>query len=280
MGYYKKVEISGVNTAQLPVLSALQAKELFRRYHDGDESARELLIEGNLRLVLSVIKRFENRNEDMDDLFQVGVVGLLKAIENFNPDLDVMPSSYLCPMISGEVRRYLRDNNTIRVSRSLRDTAYRALQVRERLTAEKSKEPSIDEIAKEMGLPKESVVQALDAIQDPVSLFEPVYHDGGDTLFVMDQVSDDKNGDKLWLENLSLQEAMHHLSEREKKIVALRFFEGKTQTEVSSEIGISQAQVSRLEKSALKRMRKYVSFIEKAFLFVDVVSMDNRPFLE
>lgn len=258
MGYYKKVEISGVNTAQLPVLSALQAKELFRRYHDGDESARELLIEGNLRLVLSVIKRFENRNEDMDDLFQVGVVGLLKAIENFNPDLDVMPSSYLCPMISGEVRRYLRDNNTIRVSRSLRDTAYRALQVRERLTAEKSKEPSVDEVAKEMGLPKESVVQALDAIQDPVSLFEPVYHDGGDTLFVMDQVSDDKNGDKLWLENLSLQEAMHHLSEREKKIVALRFFEGKTQTEVSSEIGISQAQVSRLEKSALKRMRKYV----------------------
>ena len=258
MGYYKKVEISGVNTAQLPVLSALQAKELFRRYHDGDESARELLIEGNLRLVLSVIKRFENRNEDMDDLFQVGVVGLLKAIENFNPDLDVMPSSYLCPMISGEVRRYLRDNNTIRVSRSLRDTAYRALQVRERLTAEKSKEPSVDEIAKEMGLPKESVVQALDAIQDPVSLFDPVYHDGGDTLFVMDQVSDDKNGDKLWLENLSLQEAMHHLSEREKKIVALRFFEGKTQTEVSSEIGISQAQVSRLEKSALKRMRKYV----------------------
>lgn len=258
MGYYKKVEISGVNTAQLPVLSALQAKELFRRYHDGDESARELLIEGNLRLVLSVIKRFENRNEDMDDLFQVGVVGLLKAIENFNPDLDVMPSSYLCPMISGEVRRYLRDNNTIRVSRSLRDTAYRALQVRERLTAEKSKEPSVDEIAKEMGLPKESVVQALDAIQDPVSLFEPVYHDGGDTLFVMDQVSDDKNGDKFWLENLSLQEAMHHLSEREKKIVALRFFEGKTQTEVSSEIGISQAQVSRLEKSALKRMRKYV----------------------
>lgn len=258
MGYYKKVEISGVNTAQLPVLSALQAKELFRRYHDGDESARELLIEGNLRLVLSIIKRFENRNEDMDDLFQVGVVGLLKAIENFNPDLDVMPSSYLCPMISGEVRRYLRDNNTIRVSRSLRDTAYRALQVRERLTAEKSKEPSVDEIAKEMGLPKESVVQALDAIQDPVSLFEPVYHDGGDTLFVMDQVSDDKNGDKIWLENLSLQEAMHHLSEREKKIVALRFFEGKTQTEVSSEIGISQAQVSRLEKSALKRMRKYV----------------------
>lgn len=227
MGYYKKVEISGVNTAQLPVLSALQAKELFRRYHDGDESARELLIEGNLRLVLSVIKRFENRNEDMDDLFQVGVVGLLKAIENFNPDLDVMPSSYLCPMISGEVRRYLRDNNTIRVSRSLRDTAYRALQVRERLTAEKSKEPSVDEIAKEMGLPKESVVQALDAIQDPVSLFEPVYHDGGDTLFVMDQVSDDKNGDKLWLENLSLQEAMHHCQSGKRKSWHCGFSKGK-----------------------------------------------------
>ncbi len=258
MGYYKKVEISGVNTSQLPVLSALEAKELFRRYHNGEKEARELLIEGNLRLVLSVIKRFENRCDDMDDLFQVGVVGLLKAIENFDPTMDVMPSSYLCPMISGEVRRYLRDNNTIRVSRSLRDTAYRALQVRERLMAEHAKEPTVEEIAKELDMSKESVVLALNAIQDPVSLFEPVYHDGGDTLFVMDQVSDEKNGDKLWLENLSLQEAMHHLSEREKKIVSLRFFEGKTQTEVSTEIGISQAQVSRLEKSALKRMRKYV----------------------
>lgn len=258
MGYYKKVEISGVNTAQLPVLSALEAKELFRRYRNGETEVREQLIEGNLRLVLSVIKRFENRCDDMDDLFQVGVVGLLKAIDNFNPDMDVMPSSYLCPMISGEVRRYLRDNNTIRVSRSMRDTAYRALQTREHLMAEKSKEPSVEEIAKAMDMPKESVVMALNAIQDPVSLFEPVYHDGGDTLFVMDQVSDDKNGDRIWLENLSLQEAMHHLTEREKRIVALRFFEGKTQTEVSSEIGISQAQVSRLEKSALKRMRKYV----------------------
>lgn len=258
MGYYKKVEISGVNTAQLPVLSALEAKELFRRYRNGETEVREQLIEGNLRLVLSVIKRFENRCDDMDDLFQVGVVGLLKAIDNFNPDMDVMPSSYLCPMISGEVRRYLRDNNTIRVSRSMRDTAYRALQTREHLMAEKSKEPSVEEIAKAMDTPKENVVMALNAIQDPVSLFEPVYHDGGDTLFVMDQVSDDKNGDRIWLENLSLQEAMHHLTEREKRIVALRFFEGKTQTEVSSEIGISQAQVSRLEKSALKRMRKYV----------------------
>ena len=258
MGYYRKVEISGVNTAKLPVLSAMDAKELFRQYHNGDESAREKLIEGNLRLVLSVIKRFENRNEDMDDLFQVGVVGLLKAIENFNPDMDVMPSSYLCPMISGEVRRYLRDNNSIRVSRSLRDTAYKALQARERLMGEHSKEPTVEEIAKELDLPKESVVLALDAIQDPVSLFEPVYHDGGDTLYVMDQVSDDKNGDRLWLENLSLQEAMNHLSDRERRIVALRFFEGRTQTEVSDEIGISQAQVSRLEKNALKRMRKYV----------------------
>lgn len=258
MGYYKKVEISGVNTAQLPVLSALEAKELFRRYRNGETEVREQLIEGNLRLVLSVIKRFENRCDDMDDLFQVGVVGLLKAIDNFNPDMDVMPSSYLCPMISGEVRRYLRDNNTIRVSRSMRDTAYRALQTREHLMAEKSREPSVEEIAKAMDMPKEGVVMALNAIQDPVSLFEPIYHDGGDTLFVMDQVSDDKNGDRIWLENLSLQEAMHHLTEREKRIVALRFFEGKTQTEVSSEIGISQAQVSRLEKSALKRMRKYV----------------------
>ncbi|WP_243423491.1 RNA polymerase sporulation sigma factor SigG [Anaerotignum lactatifermentans] len=258
MGYYKKVEISGVNTSQLPVLSALEAKELFRQYRNGDISAREKLIEGNLRLVLSVIKRFENRCDDMDDLFQVGVVGLLKAIENFNPEIDVMPSSYLCPMISGEVRRYLRDNNSIRVSRSLRDTAYKALQVRERLTAEHSREPSVEEIAKEMELPKESVVMALDAIQDPVSLFEPIYHDSGDTLFVMDQVSDEKNGDASWLENLTLQEAMEHLTERERKIVSMRFFEGKTQTEVSSEIGISQAQVSRLEKTALQRMRKYV----------------------
>lgn len=258
LGYFKKVEISGVNTSQLPVLSALEAKELFRQYHNGDITAREKLIEGNLRLVLSVIKRFENRCDDMDDLFQVGVVGLLKAIENFNPEIDVMPSSYLCPMISGEVRRYLRDNNSIRVSRSLRDTAYKALQVRERLTAEKSREPSVEEIAKEMELPKESVVMALDAIQDPVSLFEPIYHDSGDTLFVMDQVSDEKNGDSTWLENLTLQEAMEHLTERERKIVSMRFFEGKTQTEVSSEIGISQAQVSRLEKTALQRMRKYV----------------------
>ena len=199
-----------------------------------------------MRLVLSIIKRFENRNENMDDLFQIGVVGLIKAIDNFNIEMDVMPSTYFCPMIIGEIRRYLRD------------TAYKALQVKERLMAEQEKEPSIEEIAKEMGMSRENIVMAMDAIQDPVSLFEPIYHDGGDTLFVMDQVSDEKNGDRLWLENLSLSEAMQHLNEREKKIVNLRFFEGKTQTEVSTEIGISQAQVSRLEKSALQHMRKFM----------------------
>ncbi len=258
MAYYGKVEISGVNTASLPVLTGAEAKALFRQCKAGDQNARRQLIEGNLRLVLSIIKRFENRNENMDDLFQIGVVGLIKAIDNFNIELDVMPSTYFCPMIIGEIRRYLRDNNTIRVSRSLRDTAYKALQVKERLAAAREKEPSIEEIAKEMGLNREAVVMALDAIRDPVSLFEPIYHDSGDTLFVMDQVSDEKNGDALWLENLSLSEAMHHLNPREKKIVNLRFFEGKTQTEVSTEIGISQAQVSRLEKSALQHMRKFM----------------------
>lgn len=258
MAYYGKVEISGINTANLPMLNGADARELFIQYRNGDESAREKLIEGNLRLVLSIIKRFENRNENMDDLFQVGVVGLIKAIDNFDVDMQVMPSTYCCPMIIGEIRRYLRDNNSIRVSRSLRDTAYAALQIRERLMAKKEKEPSIDEIAKELGMTREQVVTALDAIQDPVSLFEPVYHEGGDTLYIMDQVKDDKNADKVWLDNLFLDEAIHHLTDREKKIVALRFFEGKTQTEVSDEIGISQAQVSRLEKNALKRMRKYV----------------------
>ena len=236
MAYYGKVEISGINTSSLPVLTGAEARELFIKCREGDTEARQKLIEGNLRLVLSIIKRFENRNENMDDLFQIGVVGLIKAIDNFDINMQVMPSTYFCPMIIGEIRRYLRDNNTIRVSRSLRDTAY-----------------------KEMGLTRENVVMALDAIQDPVSLFEPIYHDGGDTLFVMDQVSDEKNGDRLWLENISLSEAMHHLSEREKKIVSLRFFEGKTQTEVSTEIGISQAQVSRLEKNALKTMRLYLT---------------------
>ena len=253
-----KVEISGINTAQLKVLTNAEMKELFVKLQQGDESAKETLINGNLKLVLSIVQRFSNRCENMDDLFQIGVVGLIKAIDNFNIEMDVMPSTYFCPMIIGEIRRYLRDNNTIRVSRSLRDTAYKALQVKERLMAEQEKEPSIEEIAKEMGMSRENIVMAMDAIQDPVSLFEPIYHDGGDTLFVMDQVSDEKNGDGLWLENLSLSEAMQHLNEREKKIVNLRFFEGKTQTEVSTEIGISQAQVSRLEKSALQHMRKFM----------------------
>ncbi|NDO45872.1 RNA polymerase sporulation sigma factor SigG [Clostridium sp. MD294] len=253
-----KVEICGVNTSKLPILKNEEKEILFQKILQGDKEARQQYIYGNLRLVLSVIQRFSNRGEYMDDLFQVGCIGLMKAIDNFDVTQGVKFSTYAVPMIIGEVRRYLRDNNTIRVSRSLRDTAYKALQVKERLTAEKSKEPAIEEIAKELGMPKENVVMALDAIQDPISLFEPVYHDGGDTLFVMDQVSDEKNGDSLWLENISLSEAIERLTEREKRIVHLRFFQGKTQTEVSTEIGISQAQVSRLEKSALRHMRKYM----------------------
>ncbi len=253
-----KVEICGVNTSKLPILTNEQKKVLFDRILQGDEQARQEYIYGNLRLVLSVIQRFNNRGEHMDDLFQVGCIGLIKAIDNFDVTQGVKFSTYAVPMIIGEVRRYLRDNNSIRVSRSLRDTAYKALQVKERLTSEKSKEPTIEEIAKEMGLPKEDIVLALDAIQDPISLFEPVYHDGADALFVMDQVKNDKDGEKTWLENISINEAMKRLSEREKHILSLRFFEGKTQMEVSNEVGISQAQVSRLEKSALKHMKKYM----------------------
>lgn len=255
---FNKVEICGVNTAKLPILNNEQKKILFDKILQGDDVAKQEYIYGNLRLVLSVIQRFSNRGEHMDDLFQVGCIGLIKAINNFDINQGVKFSTYAVPMIIGEVRRYLRDNNSIRVSRSLRDTAYKALQVKERLTTEKSKEPTIEEIAKELGIPKEEVVQALDAIQDPISLFEPVYHDGGDALFVMDQVSDDKSKDDLWLENISINEAMKRLNSREKHILNLRFFEGKTQMEVSNEIGISQAQVSRLEKSALKHMRKYM----------------------
>lgn len=253
-----KVEICGVNTSKLPILKNEEKEQLFEKILQGDKEARQQYIYGNLRLVLSVIQRFSNRGEYMDDLFQVGCIGLMKAIDNFDITQGVKFSTYAVPMIIGEVRRYLRDNNPIRVSRSLRDTAYKALQIKERLTAEKSKEPDVEEIAKELGISKENIVMALDAIQDPISLFEPVYHDGGDTLFVMDQVSDEKNGDALWLENISLSEAIERLTDREKRIVNLRFFQGKTQTEVSTEIGISQAQVSRLEKSALKHMRKYM----------------------
>lgn len=255
---FNKVEICGVNTAKLPILNNEQKKILFDKILQGDEQAKREYIYGNLRLVLSVIQRFSNRGEHMDDLFQVGCIGLIKAINNFDISQNVKFSTYAVPMIIGEVRRYLRDNNSIRVSRSLRDTAYKALQIKERLTGENSKEPSVEEIAKELGIPKEDVVLALDAIQDPISLFEPIYHDGGDALFVMDQVKDEKDGDDLWLENISINEAMRRLSEREKHILNLRFFEGKTQMEVSSEVGISQAQVSRLEKSALRHMRKYM----------------------
>lgn len=232
--------------------------ELFKKIQKGDKEAREEFIHGNLRLVLSVIQRFSNRGENADDLFQVGCIGLIKAIDNFDVTLNVKFSTYAVPMIIGEIRRYLRDNNPIRVSRSLKDTAYKALQAREKLLGKKSKEPNISEIAKELGVSKENIVMALDAIQDPISLFESVYHDGGDAIYVMDQVKDEKNDDERWLESISINEAMGKLNEREKKIVELRYFQGRTQMEVAEEIGISQAQVSRLEKSALKHMYKYV----------------------
>jgi len=253
-----KVEICGVNTSKLPVLTNEQKKALFERMHNGDSSARDEFINGNLRLVLSVIQRFNNRGEHVDDLFQVGCIGLIKAIDNFDVNQNVKFSTYAVPMIIGEIRRYLRDNNSIRVSRSLRDIAYKALQAKERLTNKNSKEPTITEIAEELKLPKEEVVFALDAIQDPISLFESVYHDGGDAIYVMDQVSDEKNNDENWLEGIALKEAMRKLNDREKHILNLRFFEGRTQMEVAEEIGISQAQVSRLEKTALMHMRKYI----------------------
>lgn len=255
---YNKVEICGVNTSKLPVLNEEEKRALFDRILEGDEEAEKEYVYGNLRLVLSVVQRFANRGEYMDDLFQVGCIGLIKAVKNFDITQNVKFSTYAVPMIVGELRRHLRDYTSIRVSRSLRDTAYRALQVKERLMNEKGAEPSVEEIAKELDIKKEDVVMALDAIQDPVSLFEPVYHDGGDAIYVMDQVKDEKNKDAKWLENISIKEAMDKLGEREKKIIDLRFFQGKTQMEVSEEVGISQAQVSRLEKSALKHMRKYM----------------------
>ena len=253
-----KVEISGVNTAKLKILKNEETMALLKKAQAGDESAREELVLGNLRLVLSVIQKFASRGENMDDLFQVGCIGLIKAIDNFDTSHDVKFSTYAVPMIIGEIRRYLRDNNVIRVSRSMRDTAYRALAVKERLTAQTGREPTIDEIAKELDVPKEDISTALEAILDPVSLQEPIYHDGGDAVFVMDQIADEKNADESWLEKISLKEAMGKLSEREKHILTLRFFQGKTQMEVASEIGISQAQVSRLEKNALSHMRKHL----------------------
>ncbi|MEW6522530.1 MAG: RNA polymerase sporulation sigma factor SigG [Bacillota bacterium] len=254
-----KVEICGVNTSKLPVLSNTRMRELFAQLKDGDRSAREKLVVGNLRLVLSVIQRFNNRGECVDDLFQVGCIGLMKAIDNFDLEQNVKFSTYAVPMIIGEIRRYLRDNNPIRVSRSLRDVAYKALQVRDGLVNRHSREPTIGEIATELKMPREEVVYALDAIQEPISLFEPIYHDGGDPIFVMDQVGDERQLDTGWLEGISIREAMQKLNEREKLILNLRFFQGKTQMEVADEIGISQAQVSRLEKAALLHMRKYMS---------------------
>lgn len=253
-----KVEICGVNTSKLPVLSNEVMRKLFKTMQNGDQSAREKLISGNLRLVLSVIQRFTNRGEYVDDLFQVGCIGLMKAIDNFDLGQNVRFSTYAVPMIIGEIRRYLRDNNPIRVSRSLRDIAYKALQIRDSLINKNSREPTINEIATELNIPREEIIFALDAIQEPISLFEPIYHDGGDPIFVMDQIGDEKNHDTNWLEGIAVREALNKLTEREKLILTLRFFEGKTQMEVAEEIGISQAQVSRLEKAALGHMRKYV----------------------
>ena len=253
-----KVEICGVNTSKLKVLKNEETMELLRRTKAGDMEAREQLIAGNLRLVLSVIQKFSNRGENVDDLFQVGCIGLIKAIDNFNIDMDVRFSTYGVPMIVGEIRRYLRDNSTMRVSRSMRDTAYRVLQVKEKFMSEHQREPSIDEIAKLLELKREDVVFALDAVLDPVSLYEPVYDHGGDTICVMDQVKDSKNTDESWLEHIALKEAMARLTDRERHILALRFFQGKTQMEVSAEVGISQAQVSRLEKNAINQIKKNI----------------------
>lgn len=250
-----KVEICGVDTSKLPVLTNAEMRELFIKLQQENElSAREKLVNGNLRLVLSVIQRFNNRGEYVDDLFQVGCIGLMKAIDNFDLSQNVRFSTYAVPMIIGEIRRYLRDNNPIRVSRSLRDTAYKALQVREKLIHQTQKEPSPAEIAEEMGIPQEEIVFAIDAIQDPVSLFEPIYDDGGDPIYVFDQISDDKFSDEKWDDLLSLKEGIYQLNGREKLIINKRFFQGKTQMEVADEIGISQAQVSRLEKAAIEQM--------------------------
>ena len=254
-----KVEICGVNTSKLPLLKNAEKEELFSRIEEGDKDAREQYIEGNLRLVLSVIKRFSSSNENVDDLFQIGCIGLIKAIDNFDSSLNVKFSTYAVPMIIGEIRRFLRDNNSIRVSRSLKDTAYKAIYAKENLTRRNLKEPTINEIATEIGISKEDIVYALDAIQNPMSLYEPIFTDGGDTLYVMDQISDKKNREETWVEHLSLSEAMKRLDEREHEIITLRFFEGKTQMEVADIIGMSQAQVSRLEKNALRVMKNYLT---------------------
>lgn len=254
MQYKNKVEICGIDTSSLKVLKEDKKLELIIRAHNGDRSARDEMIQGNLKLVLSVIQRFSNRGEPLDDLFQVGCMGLIKAIDNFNTDLQVKFSTYAVPMIIGEVRRYLRDNNSVRVSRSLRDTAYKAIQVRERLSNELNREPKVEEIARELDMSKEEVVIALEAIVEPVSLYEPVYNDGGDAIYVMDQIGD-KNTPDSWMDEIMIRDQIKKLSQREKNILNLRFMLGKTQTEVAKEIGISQAQVSRLEKGALKKIK-------------------------
>lgn len=252
---YNKVEICGVNTSKLKVLTEKEKIELLKKVKEGDKKAREELINGNLRLVLSVIQRFTNRGENLDDLFQVGCIGLMKAIDHFDTEQGVRFSTYGVPMIIGEIRRYLRDNNSVRVSRSMRDTAYRAMQVKEQMTAKNGKEPTVEEIAKKLDMKREDVVLALEAIVEPVSLYEPIFSDGGDTIYVMDQVGDN-NDDNNWLDEIALKQAIGDLNDREKKILSMRFFQGKTQMEVASEIGISQAQVSRLEKGALSKIKK------------------------
>lgn len=251
-----KVEICGVNTSKLKVLKNEETIALLKKAKEGDMEAREKLIAGNLRLVLSVLQKFSGRGEHVDDLFQVGCIGLIKAIDHFNTDLDVRFSTYGVPMIVGEIRRYLRDNSAVRVSRSMRDTAYKVLQAKERYLSQHQKEPTVEELAQLVGIRREEVVFALDAIVDPVSLYEPVYSDGGDPICVIDQVKDNKNTDEHWLEHIALKEAISHLTERERRILSLRFFEGRTQMEVSAEVGISQAQVSRLEKNAIRQIRK------------------------
>ena len=253
--YYNKVEICGVNTANLKVLTDEEKKALLQRSKEGDSGSRQELIYGNLRLVLSIIQRFTNRKENLDDLFQVGCIGLCKAVDNFNVELDVKFSTYAVPMIIGEIRRYLRDNNSIRISRSVRDLAYKALQAREELTKEKAEDPTIEAIAERLGEKKEVVVRALEAIVEPISLYEPVFTEGGDSIYVLDQISDSSSSDEIWLENIVLREAMKRLSAREQKIIYMRYYMNKTQMEIASEIGISQAQVSRLEKAALKQMK-------------------------
>lgn len=253
-----KVEICGVNTAKLPILSNEEKEELFEKIDKGDILARERFIQGNLRLVLSIIKRFSNSDEDVDDLFQIGCIGLIKALDNFDRTMEVKFSTYAVPMIMGEIRRYLRDNNTIRVSRSLKDIAYKAIYAREQISREQSKDPTVSEIAEKIGISKEEIVEALDAIQNPVSLYEPVYNEGGDTLYVMDQISDKKSKEELWVEKISLNDAIKRLPIKEEKVIDLRFFKGRTQIEVANELAISQAQVSRLEKNAISSMKKYL----------------------